>query len=92
MTFAVGSLVKARGREWVVLPESLDRAAGCNLPMVALGYSMQNAMEDFTTFGDGAFVAQLPSLTTGKLSIGFNQDFAASSRSFAMVAADVRRL
>jgi len=24
MTFAVGSLVKARGREWVVLPESAD--------------------------------------------------------------------
>jgi hypothetical protein len=24
MTFAVGSLVRARGREWVVLPESSD--------------------------------------------------------------------
>ena len=24
MTFAIGSLVKARGREWVVLPESVD--------------------------------------------------------------------
>ncbi len=24
MPFAVGSLVKARGREWVVLPESAD--------------------------------------------------------------------
>jgi hypothetical protein len=24
MTFAVGSLVKARGREWVVLPDSDD--------------------------------------------------------------------
>lgn len=24
MSFAVGSLVKARGREWVVLPESQD--------------------------------------------------------------------
>src|SRR5579859_768189 len=24
MTFAVGSLVKARGREWVVLPDSAD--------------------------------------------------------------------
>lgn len=24
MTFTVGSLVKARGREWVVLPDSTD--------------------------------------------------------------------
>lgn len=24
MTFSVGSLVKARGREWIVLPESND--------------------------------------------------------------------
>jgi hypothetical protein len=28
MTFAVGSLVKARGREWVVLPESDEEMLG----------------------------------------------------------------
>jgi hypothetical protein len=35
-------------------------------------------MEDFTTFGDGAFITQLPSLKGADLSLEFNQDFAAS--------------
>ena len=30
MSFAVGSLVRARGREWVVLPESDDRTSGAS--------------------------------------------------------------
>ena len=40
---------------------------------------MSVAMQDFTTFGDGAFVAQLPGLKSGQLQIEFNQDFASSS-------------
>lgn len=36
------------------------------------------AMEDFTTFGDGAFITQKPGLKGADLSIEFNQDFAAS--------------
>jgi hypothetical protein len=36
-------------------------------------------MQDFTTFGDGAFVAQKPGLKSGAISIDFNNDFAASS-------------
>lgn len=37
------------------------------------------AMQDFTTFGDGAFVVQKPGLKSAEISIDFNQDFAASS-------------
>ena len=37
------------------------------------------AMQDFTTFGDGAFIAQKPGLKGADFSIDFNQDFAASS-------------
>lgn len=37
------------------------------------------AMQDFTTFGDGAFISQKPGLKGADLSIEFNQDFAASS-------------
>lgn len=40
--------------------------------------NMNVAMQDFTTFGDGAFVAQQPGLKSADLSIEFNQDFAAS--------------
>lgn len=40
---------------------------------------MNVAMQDFTTFGDGAFVSQKPGLKGANLSIEFNQDFAASS-------------
>ena len=36
------------------------------------------AMQDFTTFGDGAFITQQPGLKGADLSIEFNQDFAAS--------------
>lgn len=41
--------------------------------------NMNVAMEDFTTFGDGAFVTQKPGLKGADLSIEFNQDFASSS-------------
>ena len=37
------------------------------------------AMQDFTTFGDGAFVSQKPGLKGADLTINFNQDFAGSS-------------
>jgi hypothetical protein len=37
------------------------------------------AMQDFTTFGDGAFITQKPGLKGADISIEFNQDFAASS-------------
>lgn len=37
------------------------------------------AMQDFTTFGDGAFTTQKPGLKGADLSIEFNQDFAAGS-------------
>lgn len=37
------------------------------------------AMQDFTTFGDGAFVSQKPGLKSADISIDFNQDFAASN-------------
>lgn len=40
---------------------------------------MNVAMQDFTTFGDGAFISQKPGLKGATLSIDFNQDFAASS-------------
>ena len=41
--------------------------------------NMNVAMQDFTTFGDGAFVTQKPGLKDADISIEFNQDFAASS-------------
>ena len=37
------------------------------------------AMQDFTTFGDGAFITQKPGLKGADISVEFNQDFAASS-------------
>jgi hypothetical protein len=40
--------------------------------------NMNVAMQDFTTFGDGAFISQQPGLKGADLSIEFNQDFAAS--------------
>jgi hypothetical protein len=40
--------------------------------------SMSVAMQDFTTFGDGAFVTQKPGLKSADIQIEFNQDFAAS--------------
>ena len=36
------------------------------------------AMQDFTTFGDGAFVSQKPGLKSADIVIDYNQDFAAS--------------
>ena len=48
-----------------------------HIRQVTLG--MNVAMQDFTTFGDGAFVVQKPGLKSADISIDFNQDFAASS-------------
>jgi hypothetical protein len=36
------------------------------------------AFQDMTTFGDGAFITQLPGLKGADITIDFNQDFAAS--------------
>lgn len=41
--------------------------------------NMSVAMQDFTTFGDGAFVSQKPGLKSADITIEFNQDFASSS-------------
>lgn len=41
--------------------------------------NLNAALQDFTTFGDGAFIAQKPGLKGADISIEFNQDFAASS-------------
>lgn len=41
--------------------------------------NMSVAMQDFTTFGDGAFVSQKPGLKSADITIDFNQDFASSS-------------
>lgn len=35
------------------------------------------AMQDFTTFGDGAFISQKPGLKGADITIDFNQDFVA---------------
>lgn len=43
-----------------------------------INMNLNVAMQDFTTFGDGAFITQLPGLKGADLSIEFNQDFAAS--------------
>lgn len=40
--------------------------------------NMNVAMQDFTTFGDGAFTTQKPGLKGADMSIEFNQDFAAA--------------
>jgi hypothetical protein len=37
------------------------------------------AMQDFTTFGDGAFTTQQPGLKGADITIDFNQDFASAS-------------
>lgn len=47
-----------------------------HIRQVTLG--MNVAMQDFTTFGDGAFVTQKPGLKGADITIDFNQDFAAS--------------
>lgn len=44
-----------------------------------ININMPVAMQDFTTFGDGAFVVEKPGLKSADLSIDFNQDFASSS-------------
>lgn len=36
------------------------------------------AMQDFTTFGDGAFISQKPGLKGADITIDYNQDFASS--------------
>lgn len=43
-----------------------------------INLNMKVAMQDFTTFGDAAFVSQKPGLKNADLSIDFFQDFAAS--------------
>lgn len=40
--------------------------------------NMNVAMQDFTTFGDGAFISQQPGLKGADVSVEFNQDYAAS--------------
>lgn len=40
--------------------------------------NMAVAMQDFTTFGDGAFVSQKPGLKSADLTIDFFQDFSSS--------------
>ena len=40
--------------------------------------NMNVAMNDFTSFGDGGFIVNVPGLKGADLSIEFNQDFAAS--------------
>ena len=40
--------------------------------------NMNVAMQDFTTFGDGAFVSQKPGLKSADISIDFNADFSSS--------------
>lgn len=41
--------------------------------------NMNVAMQDLTTFGDGAFITQKPGLKGADITIDFNQDFAASN-------------
>jgi hypothetical protein len=41
--------------------------------------NMSVAMQDFTTFGDGAFVSQKPGLKGADITVEFNQDFVAAS-------------
>lgn len=48
-----------------------------HIRQVTLGNEV--AMQDFTTFGDGAFITQKPGLKSASISIEFNQDFAAST-------------
>ena len=44
-----------------------------------ISLNMNVAMQDFTSFGDGAFISQKPGLKGADISIDFNQDFAASN-------------
>jgi hypothetical protein len=44
----------------------------------AVNLNMNVAMQDFTTFGDGAFISQKPGLKGADLSLDCFQDFAAS--------------
>jgi hypothetical protein len=41
--------------------------------------NMNIAMQDFTTFGDGAFISQKPGLKGADFSIDYNQDFATTN-------------
>jgi hypothetical protein len=43
---------------------------------ITLGHSV--AMQDFTTFGDGAFTTTKPGLKSAEIQVEFNQDYAAS--------------
>jgi hypothetical protein len=47
------------------------------------------AMQDLTTFADGAFVVQKPGLMTADITLEFNQDFAASNIDAVFGAAQI---
>ncbi len=49
--------------------------------------NMNVAMQDFTTFGDGAFITQKPGLKGADITVEFNQDFAAASVDATFAAA-----
>lgn len=44
-----------------------------------VSFGMAVNLEDFTTFGDGAFMVQKPGIKSADFSVEFNQDYAASS-------------
>ena len=97
MTFAVGSLVKARGREWVVLPESADEmlilrplggtedeVAGIYLPLERVE-SAQFDLPDPTHPGD----YRSSRLLRDAVRLGFRSS-AGPFRSFARIAVEPR--
>ncbi|CAG0975645.1 RNA polymerase-associated protein RapA [Anaerolineae bacterium] len=97
MTFAVGSLVKARGREWVVLPESADEmlilrplggtedeVTGIYLPLERVE-SAQFDLPDTTQPGD----YRSSRLLRDAVRLGFRSS-AGPFRSFARIAVEPR--
>lgn len=97
MTFAIGSLVRARGREWVVLPESTDdwlvlrplggaddEVAGIYLPLEAVEPA-QFALPDPTRPGD----YRSARLLRDAVRLGFRSS-AGPFRSFARLAFEPR--
>lgn len=45
----------------------------------SISIDMNVAMQDITSFGDGAFTVSLPGLKSSQIQVEFNQDFAASN-------------
>jgi hypothetical protein len=97
MTFAVGSLVKVRGREWVVLPESADdmlilrplggtedEVAGIYLPLERVE-SAQFDLPDPSHHGD----YRSSRLLRDAVRLGFRSS-AGPFRSFARIAVEPR--